>query len=178
MSLADRALSDDRVMHLMNNVPEKTFLLLEDVDCVVPTRAGYNHNQQQHNNVTLSGLLNAIDGAVASEERIVMMTTNHPDVLDPALVRPGRIDVRLEVGVVEEGEQGAGLFMRFYPGRPGAERFGAASIGWSPAHLQGLLIDHPDDPLAAQSALDACNLRRQGHLMQSQSLPTESHTTG
>ena len=46
--------------------------------------------------LTLSGLLNAIDGVVAQEGRLLFMTTNRINALDPALIRPGRIDVRIE----------------------------------------------------------------------------------
>jgi mitochondrial chaperone BCS1 len=42
--------------------------------------------------VTFSGLLNILDGAVSSEERLIFMTTNYVDRLDSALIRPGRID--------------------------------------------------------------------------------------
>ncbi|KAL4996746.1 BCS1 N terminal-domain-containing protein [Aspergillus recurvatus] len=48
--------------------------------------------------VSLSGLLNVIDGVAACEGRILVMTTNHPEKLDPALVRPGRIDMSIEFG--------------------------------------------------------------------------------
>ena len=41
------------------------------------------------NRLTFSGLLNAIDGVTSTEGRILFMTTNHVDRLDPALIRPG-----------------------------------------------------------------------------------------
>ena len=44
--------------------------------------------------VTLSGLLNALDGVASSEERLIFMTTNYKDRLDSALIRPGRVDVQ------------------------------------------------------------------------------------
>ena len=47
---------------------------------------------QKRNELTLSGLLNAIDGVFNNDGRILIMTTNHPEVLDDALIRPGRID--------------------------------------------------------------------------------------
>jgi mitochondrial chaperone BCS1 len=47
-------------------------------------------------NVTLSGVLNALDGIAAPEGHIVVMTTNAPDSLDKALTRPGRIDTKIE----------------------------------------------------------------------------------
>lgn len=46
----------------------------------------------------LAGLLNALDGVVDSPGRIVVMTTNHPEKLDPALIRPGRINMKLRLG--------------------------------------------------------------------------------
>ncbi|KAL2866484.1 BCS1 and AAA domain-containing protein [Aspergillus lucknowensis] len=48
--------------------------------------------------VSLSGLLNVIDGVAACEGRILVMTTNHPEKLDPALIRPGRVDLSISFG--------------------------------------------------------------------------------
>ena len=48
--------------------------------------------------LNLTGLLNALDGVVDTPGRIVIMTTNHPEILDHALIRPGRIDKRLNLG--------------------------------------------------------------------------------
>lgn len=42
-----------------------------------------------------AGLLNAIDGVAAQEGRLLFMSTNHPERLTPALIRPGRVDVKL-----------------------------------------------------------------------------------
>ncbi|KAH7575048.1 hypothetical protein JRO89_XS02G0040000 [Xanthoceras sorbifolium] len=53
----------------------------------------------QGNQVTLSGLLNFIDGLWSScgDERIIVFTTNHKERLDPALLRPGRMDVHIHM---------------------------------------------------------------------------------
>ncbi len=51
--------------------------------------------------LNLSGLLNVLDGVVDSPGRIVIMTTNHVEHLDPALIRPGRIDKTLMLGNME-----------------------------------------------------------------------------
>lgn len=48
--------------------------------------------------LNLQGVLNVLDGVVDSPGRIVIMTTNHPEHLDPALIRPGRIDKKLLLG--------------------------------------------------------------------------------
>ena len=50
--------------------------------------------------LNLSGLLNVLDGVVDTPGRILVMTTNHPEVLDPALIRPGRIDKKLLLSYV------------------------------------------------------------------------------
>ena len=48
---------------------------------------------------TLSGLLNIIDGLWSSsgDERIIVFTTNHKDRIDPALLRPGRMDLHVHM---------------------------------------------------------------------------------
>lgn len=48
--------------------------------------------------LNLTGLLNVLDGVVDTPGRIVIMTTNHPEMLDPALIRPGRIDKKILLG--------------------------------------------------------------------------------
>jgi chaperone BCS1 len=48
--------------------------------------------------LNLTGILNVLDGVVDTPGRIVIMTTNHPEMLDPALIRPGRIDKKLYLG--------------------------------------------------------------------------------
>lgn len=49
--------------------------------------------------MTLSGLLNAVDGlwSCCGEEHIIVFTTNHKDRLDPALLRPGRMDKQIHL---------------------------------------------------------------------------------
>ena len=49
---------------------------------------------------TLSALLNCLDGHVMEPGQVVIMTTNHSEVLDPALIRPGRVDLQLELAYV------------------------------------------------------------------------------
>lgn len=52
------------------------------------------------NRVTFSGLLNCLDGVASTEARILFMTTNYLERLDPALVRPGRVDVKEYIGTI------------------------------------------------------------------------------
>ena len=64
-----------------------------------------------------AGLLNAIDGVAAQEGRMLFMTTNHVERLNEALVRPGRVDVRLEF-TNASAEQITDFFVGFYQVSP------------------------------------------------------------
>lgn len=70
---------------------------------------------------------------MAGEERLVFMTTNHLERLDPALVRPGRVDAMYHVGAATR-PQIAQLFCRFY----GAGAAREADVFAAQAHGRGL----------------------------------------
>lgn len=63
--------------------------------------------------ISLSGLLNTIDGAASHEGRVLIMTTNHPEKLDPALIRPGRVDLQVQFTLATH-EQTRDIFKRMY----------------------------------------------------------------
>ncbi|KXS15183.1 P-loop containing nucleoside triphosphate hydrolase protein [Gonapodya prolifera JEL478] len=116
ISLANRGLTDDNLVELMSMTPPRCILLLEDVDAAFRGKrgeAGADIVGQAGNSLTFSGLLNAIDGVAAQEGRILCMTTNHIDQLDPALIRPGRIDVRVLFDKASAW-QARELFVNFY----------------------------------------------------------------
>ncbi|EEB06360.1 Rieske ISP assembly ATPase [Schizosaccharomyces japonicus yFS275] len=112
INLAERGLSDDRLNHLLSNLPPRSVVLLEDVDSAFGGRKITDEMGFQ-SAVTFSGLLNALDGVASSEERIVFMTTNHPERLDAALIRPGRVDYKAYFGNASP-KQVRELFSRFY----------------------------------------------------------------
>ncbi|OBT49706.1 hypothetical protein VE04_09898, partial [Pseudogymnoascus sp. 24MN13] len=90
----------------------RTILLLEDADAAFVERKGGDGGW---GGVTFSGLLNALDGVAAGEERVVFLTTNWVGRLDEALVRPGRVDVIECIGSATEWQAGE-LWDRFYGG--------------------------------------------------------------
>lgn len=65
--------------------------------------------------MTFSGFLNALDGVASGEERVIFMTTNHVEKLDPALIRPGRVDLSELIDDATPA-QARILFDRFYGG--------------------------------------------------------------
>ena len=62
----------------------------------------------------LSSILNSIDGLMSIHGRIMFITTNHPEKLDSALLRPGRIDLKLEIGYVTL-ESFVSFLCKFFP---------------------------------------------------------------
>ncbi|VDL71350.1 unnamed protein product [Nippostrongylus brasiliensis] len=157
LSLSERTLDDDRLNHLLNTAPANSVVILEDIDAAFGNRSDPMDNHpayQGMTRVTFSGLLNAIDGVGCAEERILFMTTNHVDRLDPALIRPGRVDRKQFFGNVTHG-MALEMFTRFYgissPSDPLCDRLLSCldSIGreLSPAELQGhflLYKNHPE----------------------------------
>ena len=114
LNLSERGLTDDRLNHLLTIVPNRTLVLLEDVDAAFANRRVQTDSDGYRGaNVTFSGLLNALDGVASAEERVLFLTTNHIDRLDPALVRPGRVDMTVRLGALTRYQVGC-LWDRFY----------------------------------------------------------------
>ncbi|KAI4106351.1 MAG: hypothetical protein LQ339_003088 [Xanthoria mediterranea] len=113
VNLSERGLTDDRLNYLITILPQRTFVVLEDVDAAFSGRTMSDESGFRGANVTFAGLLNAIDGITSGEERILFLTTNHVARLDAALVRPGRVDMTIRLGEATR-YQAAQLWERFY----------------------------------------------------------------
>jgi chaperone BCS1 len=149
--------NDKSLVNAIKDIPPNSVIVFEDIDCVKMGRArlgGDEGGRMQSGNpaekpdpieqfgVTLSGLLNALDGFNAPEDVLFVMTTNKVEVLDEALLRPGRIDFRLYMGQACD-EQKTELYRRFFPSasiseaRAFVERHRSAE---TMAEFQGLLL--------------------------------------
>lgn len=82
-----------------------------------PSVMGEAGSDNSKSGITLSGLLNAVDGMGALDGRLLFMTSNHADTLDPALMRPGRIDRRFYLDHAGQTEAEA-MYRRFFPDSP------------------------------------------------------------
>lgn len=115
------------------NVPiNKRIYLLEDLDAesdVCHKRESANNNDNKpkikdkyelamrrlnKKKITLSGILNALDGVIEVKGSIIVITTNHRDKLDPALLRYGRItmDIEMKPMLAQHAHQ---LISKYYP---------------------------------------------------------------
>ncbi|KAJ4822977.1 hypothetical protein Tsubulata_000346 [Turnera subulata] len=114
--------NDADLRRILTSTTNRSIILIEDIDCSTtsthsrprarPPGAKVDNDDAKEVDgmldnknfldpgVTLSGLLNFIDGLWSScgEERFIIFTTNHKEKLDPALLRPGRMDVHIYMG--------------------------------------------------------------------------------
>lgn len=89
--------SDEQIMSGISNLDGRSSLLLiEDIDCVCSTHTREEQQNSDKKQPTLQGLLNALDGVASKDGLITVMTTNRPEVLDKALLRPGRVDKKIK----------------------------------------------------------------------------------
>jgi chaperone BCS1 len=118
LNLTADDLNDNKLASLFRDAPDRSIICLEDVDSVFVERNASSDSSGSGKNkgakVSFSGLLNAIDGVASQEGRIFFMTTNHIEKLDPALVRPGRCDVKLELKRASKLQMER-MFLRFFP---------------------------------------------------------------
>jgi chaperone BCS1 len=124
ISLLEPTLTEGDLQQLFNNLPKRCIVLLEDIDTaglhredkaddsrsdneyekVSPNGGGGRRGgprstavetEATSTGISLSGLLNAIDGVASHEGRVLIMTSNFPEKLDAALIRPGRVDMQV-----------------------------------------------------------------------------------
>lgn len=97
--------------------------------------------QDDKKGISLSGLLNAIDGVASHEGRVLIMTTNKPETLDDALIRPGRVDLQVAFGNATQ-EQARELFERMYEADSRAKAAAATVVGNGTAvHTENGFVD-------------------------------------
>jgi mitochondrial chaperone BCS1 len=149
--------NDRTLMNAVNQVAPNSVLLFEDIDCMKtattrglsnadPENGGHARRENEatadRNAVTLSGLLNVLDGFYAPTNVLFMMTTNRIESLDEALLRPGRIDYKLYLGKAN-ARQKIELYRRFFPesSESEAEAFvETCASAETMAEFQGLLL--------------------------------------
>lgn len=161
ISLATKNLADQSFLEAVQSLPKNCILLLEDVDTVFQTKSkpqveeyfssdGLASIVGVSSELTLGGILNALDGISTPSGLIVVMTANHPELLPKALLRPGRVDLKVEVGLATIS-QAYQLFFNFFEDAELAQLFASnyADRTCSMAALQEHLIRYKKDAALA-----------------------------
>lgn len=91
---------DSRLNNLFSFMSDNCVLLIEDIDKIFSGR----ENVSDKAKITFSTLLNCLDGAFYRHGLITIITTNHIEKLDEALLRTGRIDLKIEVPIPSSKE--------------------------------------------------------------------------
>ncbi|KFA66579.1 hypothetical protein S40285_07314 [Stachybotrys chlorohalonatus IBT 40285] len=142
VSLSSIVATEESLSTLFGELPRKCVVLLEDIDSAGLTHTredeasdtelekvstvavaaapaskskGAAAPQQPAavQRLSLSGLLNILDGVASQEGRVLIMTTNHIEKLDKALIRPGRVDMVVKFGLADAG-MSAAIFRAIY----------------------------------------------------------------
>lgn len=102
--------------NLLQNVRSRSLLLLEEIDICKATKSD-GRDDQSGGGITMDGLLQALDGFTAPHGLVTIMTTNKIEVLDEALIRSGRADLKVEITTVDKDqvERMCKQFIKFVP---------------------------------------------------------------
>ncbi|KAF1931335.1 uncharacterized protein M421DRAFT_99193 [Didymella exigua CBS 183.55] len=196
-------LTESDLCSLFDSLPDRCIVLLEDIDSAglkreeeagveifksgdssleassrEATKAAETKTEISSGSISLSALLNVIDGAASHEGHVLIMTTNTPEQLDAALIRPGRVDLQVAFTLATD-DQIRETFMRMYSQTPGEQTSGGRlpssksrpvsritdpktleemarefaaqlpSDKFSPAEIQGYLLMRKKDPRRA-----------------------------
>ncbi|XWX01936.1 hypothetical protein V2A60_009968 [Cordyceps javanica] len=199
VSLSSLTATEENLATLFADLPTNCIVLLEDIDTagLSKTRdrkasddedkegaAGDNAPPAQ-GQLSLSALLNILDGVAAQEGRVLIMTTNHLESLDKALIRPGRVDMIIPFQLAD-ADMSESIFRAIYMPFDGelaeagsgsappkdkakgketlidevavlAKEFGrrVPANEFSPAEIQGLLLRHKRSAQGAVEAVEA-----------------------
>ncbi|KAL7144197.1 hypothetical protein ABFS83_08G242900 [Erythranthe nasuta] len=160
--------SNSELRRILLCTSNKSILVIEDIDCTAQMHdrerdrdnTDSDHEDSVGTKLTLSGLLNFIDGlwSTCGDERIVVFTTNHKEKLDPALLRPGRMDMHIHMGYCTP--QGFDvLAMNYlgvgdYPVLFGEIKELIGEVDVTPAEIAEHLMRNEDVDLALQGVVD------------------------
>jgi cell division protease FtsH len=134
-----------RVRDLFNTAKkaQPAIIFIDEIDAIGRQRGvGFmgGHDEREQ---TLNQILVEMDGFSPNEQLVVMAATNRPDVLDPALVRPGRFDrrVALELPDVEGRKNILAIHAKGKPFEPKVDwdRVAKRTVGFSGADLENML---------------------------------------
>ncbi|KAM4063130.1 ATPase family associated with various cellular activities (AAA) domain-containing protein [Hirsutella rhossiliensis] len=138
VSLSSAAATEENITTLFHELPTRCIVLLEDIDSAglthtrddasvsgsSPTASASSSSSPEsapppappaaaQSRLSLSGLLNILDGVASQEGRILIMTTNHIEKLDKALIRPGRVDMIVPFSLAD-AEMTSAIFRAIY----------------------------------------------------------------
>jgi ATP-dependent 26S proteasome regulatory subunit len=139
----------DRNKPIQNNTTNETIATTQAIMDVIKTVSQQDTNKRTiENKLTLSGILNALDGVFNFHGRILIMTSNKPEILDKAFIRPGRVDYSEHFSNCNT-YQLTGLYKCFYDNIDQSIKNKINSIQcnrYSPAHVINVFLKNRTTP--------------------------------
>ena len=106
VSLSDPSLNDSKLSYIFSQHSSSKVIILDELDTHKALRPRTSDNESEtfsieedkkddskQEKLTIGGFLESLDGVSSNKGRVVIAITNHPDHLDPAILRPGRFDI-------------------------------------------------------------------------------------
>lgn len=140
-----------RVRELFKKAKENSpcVLFIDEIDAVAKKRGGFNNNDEREQ--TVNALLTEMDGFADANGIIVLAATNRIDTLDPALLRPGRFDRKITVGLPDK--KGREKILNIHARNKAIDesvdlsKIAQKTVGFSGAELENLLNESGWDAL-------------------------------
>lgn len=110
-----RGMDDDSLISCTSRIPANSLVVFEDIDVVQGMKDRDMTEGDIAEGVSQSAILNVLDGMQSPPGVVFIMTTNRPEVLDYAVLRPGRMDLKEEIGYLDNN-QFKNLVEYFVPG--------------------------------------------------------------
>lgn len=105
MPINNPQITQEALAKMFRRLRDPCMVLLEDIDALnASTTERRSSKTSQSGHISLSTLLNALDGVTTKEGIILIMTSNHLEAIDEALIRPGRIDLKVEFTNVNKAQ--------------------------------------------------------------------------
>lgn len=142
--------SDESFIETVLNAQKNSIIVIEDIDCCQAANTREEEiKPRSGTGVSMTALLNVLDGAYTPTGAIFVLTTNYPEKIDKALIRPGRCDRHIILDEFSGKDQGM-LWNYYYKGG-NVDDFLPFAI--TPAQAQGAFLRFPNDRKAAMSSL-------------------------
>jgi hypothetical protein len=143
-------LNDESLSDCFGAIPPNSIVVLEDIDIAKGVK---DRDEDNDKGVTMQGMLNVLDGFQSPPGVITIMTTNRLDVLNPAIIRPGRVDLFEELDCLDT-YQLRGLCEYFMGYIPETLPQVTPEDGITSAEIMGVIRKHLPDFAAAGT--DVC----------------------
>jgi len=112
---------------------------------------------EEISDLDLSTVLNVMDGTLETPGRMIVITSNYPEKLDHAFIRPGRIDMIIEFKKADR-KIITEMFLSFYDKKPDPSKVELIDdYKWTPAEVSQIMFKHFNDPQQSLTDLAECD---------------------